>query len=176
MGDVEGILDGGGDLGGLNQASQPRRDAALRTLIELANTGMSAAAELERIKDAPTALDLITLFTPEAMQHKIFGSKGAPATMRSASFAPASASFQDVQHATQSRVTTAMTAIATKVAETLFTQDAPALLRAMSEQRHFRDFVLPQSADDDESGYAEFARNKAVLAIGNQLNGLYSLL
>ena len=175
VGDVEGILDGGGDLGGLNQASQPRRDAALRTLIELANTGMSAAAELERIKDAPTALDLITLFTPEAMQHKIFGSKGAPATMRSASFAPASASFQDVQHATQSRVTTAMTAIATKVAETLFTQDAPALLRAMSEQRHFRDFVLPQSAADDESGYAEFARNKAVLAIGNQLNGLYGL-
>ena len=63
-----------------------------------------------------------------------------------------------------------MTAIATKVAETLFEQDASALLQAMSEQRQFRECVLPTSVDD--GGYAEFAANKAVLAIAEQINRL----
>ena len=95
---------------------------------------VTSICTVERIKDAPTALDLIKLFTPESTQRAIFGSKGAPSKMRSASFAPSCDRFEEAQQSTQSRVTTAMTAIATKIAETLFAQDPSALLQAMSEQ------------------------------------------
>ena len=43
--DVKGFLDLG-DLGGLDQLSQPRRDAILRTMIELANKGIDSTTEL----------------------------------------------------------------------------------------------------------------------------------
>jgi len=144
---------------------QSRKDAALQGLVNVATEGISVATELERIRDTASALDVIKLFTPEASQRLIFGSKGAPAQMRSASFGPAYESFEDMGKGMQSRLTTAMSTVAIKIAETLFLQDAPALLHAMVKQPHFRDFALPQSLIDDSNGYAEFARNKAVLAV-----------
>ena len=161
--DVSAVMEDGPSA--FHSLPQPRKDAALQGLVNVATEGISVATELERIRDGASALDVIKLFTPEASQRLIFGSKGAPAQMRSASFGPAYESFEDMGKGMQSRLTTAMSTVAIKISETLFLQDAPALLHAMVKQPHFRDFALPQSLIDDSNGYAEFARNKAVLAV-----------
>lgn len=156
--------DTNSSLNKLSAMPSPEKKAAFAGLVATARHAVDLETELTRIRDKPTALDVLKLFTPETMHRLVFGKNGLPQHTRAISLGARYESFEASDPSFQSRVTSIMTTAATTIASILFTQDAPALLLAMQKQRQFKDFVLPD-VDESAAGYAAFTENKAVIAI-----------